>query len=246
MDKDHRLARTVLAYLTAQAGALKTSTLSRRLAAIRAAHELAGAHLDLASSRGFRDLWKSIKREPGTAKAKKAALLTPELRQGIEALPCDALHGLRDRTLLLVGFAGALRRPELVGRHVSEISSAPASTYARRQACPSMPPLASETSPVARRERPRFPNSPKISEMRLIIWPNSLIQQGFQAYGDVTRLPARGAPQGQEPGQIRRTCDHCPEGARRQPRLHRRAGRARPQPGEPGARGACLRRGPEL
>src|SRR5918912_404912 len=53
-----------------------------------------------------------------------------------------------------------------------------------------------------------------------IISPNSLIQQGFQAYGEVRRLPARGAPQGQEPGQIRRTCDHCPEGARRQPRLH--------------------------
>ena len=80
-----------MVYLTAQAGALKTSTLSRRLAAIRAAHEPARAHLDLASSRGFREVWKGIKREPGTAKAKKTALLTPELRQGIEALPCDAL-----------------------------------------------------------------------------------------------------------------------------------------------------------
>jgi hypothetical protein len=64
---------------------------SRRLAAIRAAHEPAGAHLDLASSRGFRDLWKSIKREPGTAKAKKTALLTPELRHDIEALSSSAV-----------------------------------------------------------------------------------------------------------------------------------------------------------
>ena len=100
--------------------------------------------LDLTSSRGFRDVWKSIKREPGTAKAKKTARLTPELRQGIEALPCDALHGLRNRALLLVG------------RHVSEISSAPASTYARRQACPSMPPLGSETEHVANAIGPDF------------------------------------------------------------------------------------------
>jgi integrase len=90
---------------------------------IRVAHEPAGAHLDLASSRGFRDVRKSIKREPGTAKAKKTALLTPELRQGIEALP-DTLHGLRNCALLLVGFAGALRRSELVGLHVSETSGA--------------------------------------------------------------------------------------------------------------------------
>src|SRR5919199_1731481 len=115
---------TVMAYLTAQAGALKVSTLSRHLAAIRAAHEHAGVPLDLASSRGFREVWKGIKREHGTAKVKKAALLTPELRQGIEALPSDTLHGLRDRALLLVGFAGALRRSELVGLHVSETDGA--------------------------------------------------------------------------------------------------------------------------
>src|ERR671933_2419395 len=114
---------TVTAYLTAHAGVLKTSTLSRRLAAIRAAHEHAGVPLELASSRGFREVWKGIKREHGTAKVKKTALLTPELRQGIEVLP-DTLHGLRDRALLLLGFAGALRRSELVGLHVSETSGA--------------------------------------------------------------------------------------------------------------------------
>ena len=46
----------VTAYLTAQAGTLKVSTLSRRLAAIRAAHEHEGAPLDLRSSRGFREV----------------------------------------------------------------------------------------------------------------------------------------------------------------------------------------------
>ncbi len=114
---------TVTAYLTAHAGTLRVSTLSRHLAAIRAAHDHVGAPLDLASSHGFREVWKGIKREHGTARVKKAALLTAELRQGIEALP-DTLHGLRDRVLLLAGFAGALRRSELVGLHVSETSGA--------------------------------------------------------------------------------------------------------------------------
>src|ERR671929_1169216 len=42
---------TIMAYLTAQAGALKVSTLSRRLSAIRAAYDHAGVPLNLASSR---------------------------------------------------------------------------------------------------------------------------------------------------------------------------------------------------
>jgi site-specific recombinase XerD len=116
-------AGTVLAYITDRAGALKVSTLSRHLAAIRAAHSHAGTPLDLNAHPGFREVWKGIKREHGTARVKKTALLTPELRQGIEALP-DTLHGLRDRALLLLGFAGALRRSELVGLHVDEASGA--------------------------------------------------------------------------------------------------------------------------
>src|SRR5919206_567619 len=63
----------------------------------RAAHEHAGAPLDLASSRGFREVWKGIKREHGTAPAQKAALMTPELRAAIETLPAESLAGLRDR-----------------------------------------------------------------------------------------------------------------------------------------------------
>ncbi len=80
-------AGTVLAYITDRAGALKVSTLSRHLAAIRAAHSHAGTPLDLHAHPGFREVWKGIKREHGTARVKKTALLTPELRQSIEALP---------------------------------------------------------------------------------------------------------------------------------------------------------------
>src|SRR6185312_1346380 len=48
---------TVAAYLTAHAGVLKISTLTRRLTAVREAHRYVGFPLDT-SSVAFRDLWR--------------------------------------------------------------------------------------------------------------------------------------------------------------------------------------------
>jgi integrase len=50
----------------------------------------------------------------GQPPVKKAALITVLLRRALAILP-DTLTGARDRALLLVGFAGALRRSELAG-----------------------------------------------------------------------------------------------------------------------------------
>ncbi len=116
---------TIALYLTDHAGALKVPTLGRRLAAIRAAHLYAGHPLDL-SEHGFREVWAGIRREHATRPSKKRALVTADLRRIVSALP-DNLIGTRDRALLLVGFASALRRSELAslvvgdgpGHHVS-------------------------------------------------------------------------------------------------------------------------------
>ncbi len=102
---------TVAAYLTAHAATLKVSTLGRRLAAIRAAHLYAGEALDL-TGQAFRDVWAGIRREHGTRPIRKRALVTADLRSVIAALP-DNLLGKRDRALLLIGFASAMRRSEL-------------------------------------------------------------------------------------------------------------------------------------
>ena len=54
-----------------------------------------------------------LHRTAGRPPVKKAALITSVLRHAVDALP-DTLAEIRDRALLLVGFAGALRRtPEL-------------------------------------------------------------------------------------------------------------------------------------
>src|SRR6185295_2820143 len=62
---------------------------------------------------------KGIRRTLGTAPAQKAAALTDDIRAMI--LVADpGLIGLRDRALILLGFAGAFRRAELVGLDVGD------------------------------------------------------------------------------------------------------------------------------
>ena len=102
---------TVAGYLADQAGTLKVSTLGRRLAAIRAVHLYSGQPIDL-TARAFRDVWTGIRRTHGGQQTKKRALLTADLRKAVAILP-DSVIGIRDRALLLIGFASAMRRSEL-------------------------------------------------------------------------------------------------------------------------------------
>jgi len=104
--------------ITAHAESLKVSTLGRRLAAIRATHSSAGKALDL-TGQAFRDVWAGIRRERGARPVRKRALVTADLRSAIAATP-DTLLGKRDRALLLIGFASALRRSELANLVVGD------------------------------------------------------------------------------------------------------------------------------
>ncbi len=112
---------TVALYLTHLAGAgRKVSTLQRRLSAIAQAHKAA----ELESPTGHatvRTVWAGIRRQHGVAPAGKAPLVTAELRRLVEGLP-DTLAGHRDRALLLLGFAAALRRAELISLDVDDMA----------------------------------------------------------------------------------------------------------------------------
>jgi site-specific recombinase XerD len=99
---------TLLMYLTDHAGALKVSTLQRRLSAIRQAHEYAGHHVDT-TGRAFKDAWAGIRKMHGAPPNQKAAAMIDDIRKAVDQLPAS-LIGARNRALLLVGFAGALRR----------------------------------------------------------------------------------------------------------------------------------------
>jgi integrase len=111
--------QTLALYLTDLAGVARTSTVGRRLAAIAEAHRVAG-FLSPSEDAGVKAVWAGIRRVHGTASDGAAPLTVALLCRVAEALP-DGLAGVRDRTLLLVGFAGALRRSELVGLDVEDV-----------------------------------------------------------------------------------------------------------------------------
>lgn len=105
---------TVARYIADCAGQMKASTLSRRLAAIRHAHVAMGKESPTNSAVVQRTL-RGIRRVHGSA-VKQAAPVTVAMLKEL-AKPRSDMHpirDLRDRALLLLGFAGGFRRSELV------------------------------------------------------------------------------------------------------------------------------------
>jgi site-specific recombinase XerD len=110
---------TVAAYIAAEAQTAKPSTIGRRIAAIRYAHKLAG--LDTPTdAEGVKATMRGICRTFGGAKAKKAPAVAAKMLSMVATAP-DRLSGLRDSALLLLGFAGAFRRSELVALDMADI-----------------------------------------------------------------------------------------------------------------------------
>lgn len=107
-------------YVTDLAGSAKTSTIARRISAIAQAHQLAGFSPPNRDAR-VRTVLAGIRRAKGVAQAPKSPLLVDDLKAMLAALPGNLL-GCRDRALLLVGFAGALRRSELVALDWADIA----------------------------------------------------------------------------------------------------------------------------
>jgi len=101
------------------------STLRRKVVAISRANRHADHPLDTHHP-SIRDVLRGIGRTHGSPPKRARALATEEVQQLVAT--CDAdLVGLRDRALLLVAFAGALRRSELCGIEVEHITWKPRS-----------------------------------------------------------------------------------------------------------------------
>lgn len=115
---------TVARYVAALAAdGYKVATLQRRLAAISSAHQAAGLDTPTKST-AVRTVMQGIRRTHGTAQDGKAPLLPSDLKLMVAELD-DSPAGRRDRALLLLGFAGAFRRSELVGLDVGDLRSTP-------------------------------------------------------------------------------------------------------------------------
>lgn len=103
----------VATYLAELAGSHAVATIQRRLAAIAKAHRASG-HDDPCKAEIVRAVMQGIRRTKSVAQREAQALQRDDLFAVLERMG-DRPIGMRDRALLLIGFAGAFRRSELVG-----------------------------------------------------------------------------------------------------------------------------------
>jgi site-specific recombinase XerD len=111
---------TVAMFLASQAAKTAPSTLNRRLAAIRLIH--LGARLPSPHDTvEVHEVMRGIRRLSTRRVVKKEAAVDEHIKKMVDTCDEQTFQGLRDRALLLLGFAGAFRRSELVGLEVAHL-----------------------------------------------------------------------------------------------------------------------------
>jgi site-specific recombinase XerD len=118
---------TIAMFLVHRADAGRAvSTLRVGLAAIRAAHHWAGVPLDLRQP-ALTMVLEGITRSRGLRPQRQATPAVPDvLRKLLATRPgVEKPLGARDRAMLLLGFAGALRRAELVALTLADVVAVP-------------------------------------------------------------------------------------------------------------------------
>lgn len=111
--------RTVGLYITAQASGSErnrksVSTIERRLSSLTWNYSQRGQPLDR-KDRHIATVLAGIRNTHAAPPRQKEAVLRDDLIAMLETLDRGTLRGLRDRAMLLLGFAGGLRRSEIVG-----------------------------------------------------------------------------------------------------------------------------------
>ena len=113
MPTDPKIVSLYLTHLSKQS---KYSTLKRRLASINVMHRYKGHYLDTKHPIIVENLL-GIKRQIGVHQKAKKPLLFSEIKEIVNVINKSKYkpeRKLRDKTLILVGFAGGFRRSELV------------------------------------------------------------------------------------------------------------------------------------
>lgn len=118
--------QVVCLYITACASGKATgdkkpnsvSTIERRLSSLTWNYAQRGRPLDR-QDRHIATVMAGIRNRHASPPRQKEAILPEDLIAMLERLDRATLRGLRDRTILLLGFAGGLRRSEIVGLDVA-------------------------------------------------------------------------------------------------------------------------------
>lgn len=101
---------------------LHPSTLNRRLSAIKFAYSCLEKESPTDKS-VVRSTLKGIRRDKNAPPIKsKKAFITNLIKEMVQLCPTNSLRDIRDRAILLLGFAGAFRRSELVAINYEDLS----------------------------------------------------------------------------------------------------------------------------
>tara|TARA_B100001057_G_scaffold35937_1_gene32508 strand:+ start:1622 stop:2527 length:906 start_codon:yes stop_codon:yes gene_type:complete len=109
--------KIIALYITNLSKSSKFSTLKRRIASISVIHKLKGHYLDTKHPIIMENL-HGIKRTLGSRQKAKKPILINDLKLIIKAIDEEKL---RDKALILIGFAGGFRRSELVNINYEDI-----------------------------------------------------------------------------------------------------------------------------
>lgn len=110
---------TVASYLADLSASHKCATIVRRVTALSKAHEAVGA-ANPTKSELVRATLRGIRRTLGTVPKEAKPALREDLFEMVERMGNNS-KDIRDKALLLLGFAGAFRRSELIGLDVADI-----------------------------------------------------------------------------------------------------------------------------
>ncbi len=116
-------ADSVCLFAAHLAKTVKVGTIERKMTSIAKGHTLAGYGSPTNDAR-VRATMAGLRRTLGKAQSQKSPTAVADLRRMSEAMP-DSLIGVRDRCLLLLGFAAAFRRSELVSLDVADVTTCP-------------------------------------------------------------------------------------------------------------------------
>jgi integrase len=111
----------VASYIAGLATTHKAASLARKLASLSKAHRAVGVD-DPTKAEIVKSTMRGVRRMIGTAQREAKPILREDLFAMLERMG-DRPKDLRDKALLLIGFAGAFRRSELVGLNVADIEN---------------------------------------------------------------------------------------------------------------------------
>ena len=114
LPTDPRIVSLYLTHMSTKD--VKMSTLKRRLVSIGVIHKIRGHYLDTKHPSIIENIM-GIKRRKGSIQKGKKPILINNLKQLIDTIDHynnDEIKKLRDRSIILIGFAGGFRRNEIV------------------------------------------------------------------------------------------------------------------------------------